>query len=110
MRCLRVILVLAILVLALARPAAAWTQSYTWSVSAGATSYKVEKSIDNGVTWTVTGTPTTPALAYTGTEPGLVLFRYSACNANACVLRPADGLWHNEAAQLPFAPVNLQGQ
>lgn len=104
-------LVLALLLLfSCAGPAWAWTGVYSWTAMTGATSYKVEKSVDNQVTWTVVGTPATPAFTYTGTEAGITFFRVSACNAVGCVVRAADGLWHNEAAQLPFAPINITGQ
>lgn len=109
-RSLGLILFAGFVLLLVPAPALSWTQTYSWSVVATATSYKVEKSVDNGVTWVVAGTPATPTFAYTGTETGLVLFRISACNANACTLRPTDGLWHNDGAQFPLAPTNLSGQ
>ena len=93
--------------LGVALPAWAWTATYSWSPATGATSYKVEKTVDQGATWTLVASPTTPTYAYTGTETGLVLFRVSACNANGCTVRSADGLWHNEAWQPPSAATNL---
>ena len=90
--------------------AGAWTETYSWGAVIGATSYTVEKSVDAGTTWTLEAAPTEPSLTYTGTEPGLTIFRVSACNANGCTLRTADGLWHNEAWALPLAPGNLQVQ
>src|SRR3990172_956714 len=96
-----------LVLLALPTPAWAWTAVYSWSPVPTATIYRIEKSVDNGVAWTVvTATLTAPTYTYTGSEAGLVLFRVSACNANGCTVRPADGLWHNEAWQVPGAPVN----
>jgi hypothetical protein len=87
--------------------AEAWTAEYSWQATAGATSYRVEKSTDQGATWVLAASPTSPALVYTGTEPGLVLFRVSACNAVSCTVRPADGLWHDESKQPPAMPASL---
>jgi hypothetical protein len=99
--------VVLVLLLALAAPAHAWTATYTWAPSSGATGYKVEKSSDGGATWTVVASPTSATLNYTGTETGLTLFRVSACNGAGCTVRAADGLWHNEAWQPPAVPANL---
>ena len=90
-----------------AAPAWAWTATYSWSPATGATSYKVEKTVDQGATWTLVASPTAPTYAYTGTEPGLVLFRISACNAVACTPRWADFLAHDESKQPPPAAMNL---
>ena len=84
-----------------------WTEAYSWAAVPGATSYRVEKSTDSGMTWITAGTVTVPAFPYTGTESGLTLFRVSAINAQGITTRTADGLWHNEAWQLPFVPQNL---
>ena len=92
----------------LAAPAWAWTETLQWTIDPGATTYRVEKSIDNGATWTlVTATVTTPTHAYTGMEPGLVLFRFANCNAQGCMPRPTAGGWHDESKQLPGSPVNV---
>lgn len=86
----------------------AWTTTYSWTSVPNASAYKIEKSVDNGATWTVvTATLTTPTFNYTGTETGLTLFRFSNCNSTGCTVRPADGHFHNEAWQPPTAPVNL---
>ena len=90
-----------------ATPAWAWTATYSWAPVTGATFYKIEKTVDQGAAWTLAASPTAPTYTYTGTEPGLVLFRISACNANGCTVRSADGLWHNEAWQPPLAATNL---
>jgi len=104
------LLVSALLVFGCVAPAWAWTEVYSWSASSGATSYRVERTTDNGTTWTQIGSPTTPTFTYTGTEAGLTLFRISACNAITCVVRGGDGLWHNEVWQNPLAPSNLLAQ
>lgn len=50
----------------------------TWTAVSGATSYKVEKSTDNKVTWSSAGTdPTTATLTPTGLSTGTVWFRVS---------------------------------
>ena len=87
-----------ILLLLIGTPAWAWTKNYASDPVPGATLYRLEKSTDVGVTWTlaVPDSPT-PAFTYTGTEPGLVLFRISAIGGAQITARPFDGLWHNEA-------------
>ena len=98
------------ILLGIASPAWAWTETYSWIATAGATSYKIEKSVDSGATWTLVSSPTTPTYTYVGAEPALVVFRISACNAVGCTIRAGDGFWHNEAWVPPAAPVNLQVQ
>ena len=103
--------ILTLAVCLLASTAWAWTETYSWSPVAGATSYTVEKSVNNGTTWTVAETGlTTTSYTYVGTETGLVIFRVSACNSNGCGVRAGDGLWHNEAWVPPLVPGNLQVQ
>ena len=77
--------------------AEAWTALYSSAPVVGADVYMLEKSVDLGVTWTVAAAGTKPRHRYTGTEPGLILFRLSACTATGCTVRGGDGLWHNEA-------------
>lgn len=99
------------LILATAAPAFAWTATYSWAPSTGATSYKLEKSADNGSTWTVVNAAiATTSFAYTGTEPALVLFRVSACNSNGCTVRSGDGFWHDESKTPPASPSSLAVQ
>lgn len=97
----KVVLTAAFILLA-AESASAWTLTMSWAASTGATSYRVDKSTDNGSTWATAGTVTTPTFTYTGTEPGLVLFRVTAINAVGSNTRTADGIWHNEAFQVPL--------
>ena len=103
----RILTTALILILAAVTPAWAWTATYSWSPATGATSYKVEKTVDQGATWTLVANPTSPTYAYTGTEAGLVLFRISACNAVACTPRWADFLAHDESKQPPATVTNL---
>lgn len=86
-----------LLALLLASPAWAWTDIYSADPVAGATSYKWEKSVDLGVT-------------YTGTETGLTIFRVTACNGLTCTSKLAKGVWHNEAWQPLGVPVNVSAQ
>lgn len=54
----------------------------TWDAVSGATSYKVEKSTDAGVTWSSAGSnPTSATLAVTGLSTGTVYFRVSTISA-----------------------------
>ena len=99
-----------LLILATHSSAQSWTAVYAWDAQAGATSYKVEKSTDNGTTWTVVASPTSPTFTYTGNEQGLVLIRVSACNANGCAVRSNDGFWHNQAWAPPGMPANVKVQ
>ena len=107
---IRTLSIAGVLVALLTGPAWAWTATYSWTVVAGATSYKVEKSVDNGVTWVLVASPTAATLTYTGAEPGLLLLRISACNANGCTVRYGDGLWHNEVWVPPVPPSSLAVQ
>ena len=102
----RILLALSLL-LFLASPAFAWTETYTWTADPNATSYKVEKSLDSGTTWTSVGTPSTPTFSYTGTDTGTVLFRVSNCNATGCTTRYWGGFWHNEAWRPAGQPTGL---
>lgn len=102
-------LLVLILIVVFVGPAWAWTESVSWDATPGATWYLIEKSTDNGATWAEviffpSGRPTTPAFIYTGSEPGLVLFRLSNCNSITCETRPRAGIWHNESAPAPLSP------
>lgn len=93
--------------LAIATPALGWTETYSWTAVSGATSYKVEKSIDTGATWTLVASPAVPTYVYVGTETNMTIFRVSACNAAGCTMRAASGVWHNEVWQPLSQPSNL---
>lgn len=76
----------------------AWTKTYAVDPVPGATSYRLEKTIDLGNTWIQAGPDSpTPTFIYTGTESGLILFRISALSGTTITTRTFDGLWHNEA-------------
>ena len=110
------ILCAALALLCLSSSAWAWpvADTLTWGAVPNAVSYKVEKTTDNGTTWAVIGSPSTPTLTYNGTETGLVLYRISACTAatggGICTVRPEVGLWHNESWRPLSAPANLGTQ
>jgi len=93
---LKVVIMLLLLLLAVA-PASAWTELYSSAPVTGATTYVLERSVDLGETWTIVSTTTKPKHRYTGSETGLTLFRFSACNVNGCTTRAADVIGHNEA-------------
>jgi len=101
----------ALLVLASATPAHPWTQTGQ-AADPTATSFKIEKSTDNGATWSVAIASTISPWTYTGLagETGLILFRVSGCNAVGCSIRPNDGTWHNEAWALPLVPAAITAQ
>lgn len=69
-----------------------------WDASAGATGYKIQKSLDLGVTWLPAidvGNVTT--YKYTNVEENvLVLFRASAYNANGEAIRTWSGAWFDQ--------------
>lgn len=87
-----------------------WTLTFSWAADPGATTYKIEKSLDL-VTWTEITTaatrPASPTFTYQGTEPGMVYFRFSNCSASGCVLRPQDGFWHNEGLRPDNWPLRI---
>jgi len=104
-----------------ATPVAAWTETYCWATVTGATSYKFDSTIDNGVTWitqqTLTVPITTPAVcpagnagvSFTGSATTLILFRVQTCNVAGCTIRATSGLWHNEAWAMPALPAAPTG-
>lgn len=96
-----------ILILLFPSVALAWSEVYSWQPSPTATSYRVETSIDQGVTWQTAGSPVTPTFTLTMTSAGLTVVRVSACNANGCATRSGSGFWHNEAWSPPLLPANL---
>lgn len=110
-RMLKLLSIIGLAVLAAAGPAHAWTQTGQ-AADPTATSFKIEKSTDSGVTWSVAIASTTSPWTYTGlaAETGLVLFRVSGCNAVGCTIRPNDGTWHNEAWALPLVPGAITAQ
>ena len=50
----------------------------TWTPVRNATGYKVQKSTDDGSSWTAAGTPTEPTITVTGLSAGSVLFQVLA--------------------------------
>jgi hypothetical protein len=83
-----------------------------WDASNGATGYKIQKSLDLGVTWLTgvdVGNVTT--YTYTGVEENiLVLFRASAYNANGESIRTWSGAWydHRKKPILPASGMGIQ--
>jgi hypothetical protein len=91
-------LILSILfLLSLVSPAYAADVVLRWDPSAGATGYKIQKSIDAGATWQTpidVGNITT--YTYTNVEENaLVLFRTSAYNAMGESMRTWSGAWYD---------------
>jgi hypothetical protein len=83
-----------------------------WDPSLGATGYKIQKSLDLGVTWLApidVGNVT--LYLYTGVEEGaLILFRVSAYNAAGEGIRTWSGAWFDfrKKPVLPPSGVGVQ--
>lgn len=113
---MKTLIVLAALIAAITgtAEAQAWTQPLKWDADPRATNYRVEKSVDNGASWSEAtnpaSRPATPAFTYSGSETGLVLFRVLNCNASTCAVRADAGGWHNEAWKPVTFPANLVTQ
>jgi len=96
----RSVIALCIVLLAVViAPAAAqaWTETYTWAPSSGATSYRLETSVDGGSSWMLQGTPPTTSFTLTMTSAGLTLVRVLPCKSSGCATTIPSGFWHNEA-------------
>jgi len=81
-------------------------KTMSWSASAGADGYKIYKSEDLGVTWDA-GIDVGNVTTYTYTniiETDFVLFRISAYNGTAEIVRYDDGIWYNGTFQPPAIP------
>ena len=95
-----------ICILAMAFTVHAADKTMSWDASTGADGYKIYKSEDLGATWDAgidVGNVTT--YLYTDIiETGLVLFRVSAYNAQAEIVRYDDGIWYNGTFQPPAMP------
>jgi hypothetical protein len=81
-----------------------------WDASAGATGYKIQKSVDLGATWSAAidvGNVTT--YKYTNVEENVVvLFRASAYNANGESIRTWSGAWF-DSRKKPVSSPSGQG-
>jgi hypothetical protein len=77
-----------------------------WDASAGATGYKIQKSVDLGVTWSAAvdvGNVTT--YTYSSVEENvLVIFRASAYNAVGESIRTWSGAWFDSRKKPVSAP------
>lgn len=85
-----------------------------WDESPGATSYDIEASTDNGVTWAVVASPLASVCAntecnFTLTAPstGRVLYRFVAKNAIGHTPRYDAGMWYCESCKPPSGPLNV---
>lgn len=80
-----------------------------WDASAGATGYKIYKSIDQGVTWS-TGVDVGNVVTFkvlNVEETVLVLFRVSAYNLTGEVIRTEYGAWFDNRKKPPANPSGL---
>jgi F0F1-type ATP synthase membrane subunit a len=80
-----------------------------WDAATGATSYKLQMSLDQGVTWPQEKTVTT-GTTYTWVgvpDTGLVLFRAISVNSQGVAMRTEAGAWYNGTWRLPTAPGGL---
>jgi hypothetical protein len=87
-----------------------------WGPSAGATSYTIDQSTDNGGTWAqvaaplpsvCTGTPIRCAAPIVAPAAGLVLFRFSAVNSVGKTTRYSEGVWHCQSCAPPVQPAGV---
>lgn len=84
--------------------------SLKWDASTGATGYKIQKSVDLGVTWS-TAIDVGNVITYTYTnveENVLVIFRASAYNAVGESVRTWSGAWF-DSRKKPVATPSGQG-
>jgi hypothetical protein len=81
-----------------------------WDPSSGATGYKIQKSIDLGVTWAAAvDVGNVMSFTYANVEENvLVLFRASAYNAAGESIRTWSGAWF-DSRKKPTAPPGGQG-
>lgn len=81
----------------------------SWDVANGATGYKIQMSIDNGLTWTA-GVDVGNVTAYTllgVSDTGLVFFRILSYNGSGEALTSWAGAWYNGDWQPPAAGSGL---
>ena len=81
----------------------------SWDVAAGADTYTVYQSTDNGATWTAaaSGVMTTSTTIAGVPDSGLVLFRVSAVNSVAEAIKLNSGAWYNGDWLPPVDPGGL---
>jgi len=75
----------------------------SWDAAQGATSYRVQMSTDNGLTWEVERpVPTGTVFTWVGApDSGLVLFRVVSVNSAGSAIRSDVGAWYNGAWKIP---------
>lgn len=91
-------------------PAVAYARPYTltWNAMAGATSYRLYQSTDQGASWTKVydGASNQATVDVTGTT--LVLFRASAINSVGEAIRTDAGAWVDPSKQPAGAGLGVQ--
>jgi hypothetical protein len=77
-----------------------------WDASAGATGYKIQKSLDQGVTWAAAiDVGNVITYRYLSVEENvLVLFRATAYNANGESIRTWSGAWFDQRKKPVSSP------
>lgn len=79
-----------------------------WDPAAGAASYKIQLSTDQGASWAVErAVPIASGTTFTWTgapDTGLLLFRAISVNAQGQAIRTEAGVWYNGAWKVPPAP------
>ena len=99
-------LMAALLILFLAAPVWAADITLGWDAVTDVTGYRMYRSVDGGVTWTMAqevGNVTEVTL--TGQpDTGIVLYRVAAYNANGEAVRTWSGAWYNKEWQPPANP------
>jgi hypothetical protein len=75
----------------------------SWNAATGAASYKIQMSIDQGVTWaTERPVPSGTTFIWTGAPAtGLVLFRVVSINSAGQAIRTDAGVWKNNSWKPP---------
>lgn len=84
----------------------------SWDASVGATSYKIQMSTDQGVTWAAERpVPTGTTFTWTAApDTGLLLFRAVAVNGAGQAIRTDAGVWFNGSWKVPAPPAKFGAQ
>lgn len=86
--------------------------SLSWDAVTGATSYRIQMSIDQGATWPTERIVTsgTTFVWTAAPDAGLLLFRAVSYNAAGNTIRTDAGAWYNGSWKLPTAVGKLGAQ
>lgn len=98
--------------LVVAGPVLAADVTLRWDAALDASSYKIQMSTDQGVTWAVERpVPTGTTFTWIGApDTGLILFRAVSVNSVGIAIRTEAGAWFNGAWKPPAIPGGLGAQ